>query len=736
MRMPNLCGAALMASASALLVGQPAFAQSETTLGDIVVTAERRETNLQETPIAVSVVSGLDLETEQISNVLDLSTSLPNVNVNMYGGMTFIAVRGIGLTSNQPGDDPRIAFYADDVYLARPFSASSSFFDVERVEVLRGPQGTLFGRNATGGAFSVISRRPTDDPSGYLNLTLGNYDLVQVEGAIGGPIVETLSGRLAFQTRDRAGYGENIFNGEDVDDDHEYSLRGSLRWAPTDRFEANLIANYHRRDDSAGAFHVFETVTPGALLTGENFGGETIRGESRDVANDVQVENFTEIFGITGTAELDLTDAISLKTILSYQDSYHNNVYDADGTSAFMSHVTLPDDAEQHSAEVQLHGDYDRLNWTIGLFYFNEEEYAENHSILNRGLFGGPNQPVAGIWKTATLSTEAWAIYGQGTYDITDRLSLTLGVRYSSEEKLDTNDTRQADFATPYDPTAPINPLPGFPRNLAATFDSIDPRVSLQYNFADDVFAYASYTTGFKSGGYNFGSTQSNYNPEEITAYEVGLRSSWWDSRLRFNATAFRYDYTDIQQQVIQFTPVSSTNIINAAGAETTGVEVEFAALPTDSLELDATFAWLNAEFTEFVTGDPARPSLGLLDLAGNQLAQSPEYSIHLGAAYTWNLSGGELTLRGEFERIGRTYFTPYNLERDSQEPYNWVNAFLTFNSEDSHWSASLWARNLTDVYVRNGVFTQSGLFGGGGGYSQGSSSPPQTFGVTVGYNF
>lgn len=731
-----MAGSAYAQSAVAQASGeqQADVPEDDAGLQEIIVTAERRETKLQETPIAISVIGGEDLAARNVSTVADLAAELPNVNINTQAGMTMVSVRGLGLQSTRPADDPRVAFYADEVYVPRPFEQSSALYDVERVEVARGPQGTLFGRNATGGAFSVTSRAPTSTPSGYLTLTAGNYSLLQAEGALSGPLGKTLSARIAGQVVDRGGFGKNLFTGKDVNDYSIYSMRGTIQWQPRSDFTAKLIANYSKEDDAAYVPHIFSTVTPGAKMAGELQGGYTILGNARDVATDITPTNYTKSYGVTGKFDLDLSERISMHTIFAYQYGEHHSVYDTDGTTSYLNNVFLNEVSDAYSAETRLDGDYDRFHWTVGLFWFNEDEFAENRAVLNAALQGRPFQPVQGIWSFATLKTDAYAAFAQGTYDLTDRLSLTLGIRYSNETRRAINDSRQSDFVRPYPPLLPIQNAAGFPRNLKVSFDSFDPRISLDYKVTDDIFVYASYTTGFKSGGFNYGNVGNPFLPEDITAYEAGIKSSWFDKRLTVNISGFYYDYTNIQTQVQFFTPITSLQVLNAAGARSQGVEIELNAAPTPRLRLNASASFLDAKYTEFVTGDGSRPSLGLLDLEGYTLPQSPRYSVNLGASYTLPLGEGGLTLRGDYQNVGRTYHTPFNLIRDSQGPYDLANAFLTY--DDDHWTAGIWVRNLTDTFVKQGLSLGSGLLGGGGGYSTGSIAPPRTYGATIGFKF
>lgn len=335
-------------------------------IADIVVTAERRETRLQTTPIAVSVISGSSLQDKKITSVSDLTAILPNVNINTNAGMTEIAVRGIGVQSSRPGDDARVAYYSDDVYIPRNF-AQSALFDVDRIEVMRGPQGTLFGRNATGGAFSVTSRAPTETASGYLNVTGGNFGLIQTEGAISGPLSDTLGVRVAEQTVDRGGFGKNLYTGNDINDLRTQSLRATALWKPSGTFTAKLIGNYHRQNDASYQQHIFAPVTPGALLLGQVQGGTAIIGNHRDVVSDIDPSNQVETYGATLNLHLVASSAISMEAIFNYQDGHHFINYDTDGTEMFNNSVFLTENSKSLSIEYHINGDYSQFHWTAVL---------------------------------------------------------------------------------------------------------------------------------------------------------------------------------------------------------------------------------------------------------------------------------------------------------------------------------------------------------------------------------
>jgi iron complex outermembrane recepter protein len=475
------------------------------------------------------------------------------------------------------------------------------------------------------------------------------------------------------------------------------------------------------------------------LLLGQVQGGTAIIGNSRDIVSEIDPYNFSKVYGVTGNFRYDVSNEISLQAILGYQNGYHYINYDTDGTEMFDNSVFLIEDSDVYTAEFHVNGHFDRFKFTAGLYYFNEAEFVSNRAVLNAASFGRPYQPVQGVWSTADLKTQSWAAFIQASYDITDQFSITLGGRYSSEHRQDVNETRQSDFVRPYPPILAQQNAAGFPRdNVPLSFTAFDPKISLDYKITPDIFAYVSYSTAFKSGGYNYGQVQGPYFPEKIKAYEAGLKTTFFNRHARANISIFQYDYTNIQTSIQFFTPVTSLTVLNGPGARVKGIELEFTANPTSQLSLDFSGSILDSKYSkDFITGDGSRPTLGLLNLKGNTLPQSPKFSVNFGAAYTVPLGGnsGDLTFRGEYQRIGRTYHTVFNLERDSQAPYNWVNAFITYKAAD-HWTASLFVRNLTNSFVKQGISLQSGILGGGGGYSLGSEAPPRTFGGSIGYKF
>jgi len=717
--------------------GNPQAASAEG-IADIVVTAERRETSLQRTPAALTVIGGDAIKQKQIVSILDLNAGLPNVSIGVgLGGQAQISIRGIGYAELLPGGDPRVAFYADGVYVPRPSATLASFFDVDRVEVLRGPQGTLYGRNATGGAVNLLTREPTRETSGYFDLTVGNYHLIEAEGALSGPISDTLSARIAFQRIDRGGYGKNLVTGNPIDDQQSASVRGKLRWEPNAGTVVDLRAYYHRQDDHNFALHYFGQGQPNIPLALDLLGYPTL-SFSRDLNINTDVNNQRKYYGFSVKGAFELDEHLKLIAQASYDNMGGSTVTDGDGTPFFAVQTEQGDHAEAYSGEVQLQGRYDRLNFVTGVYYFHESDVPFNRAPINAILVGGPDFVGQGAFQSSHLKTNAIAVFGQFTFDVTDKLSITAGGRYGREKKSDIGDIFQFDESRAWPPFAlPLIPLPGFPFSQEKTVSAFRPKLSVNYKLTPDVFVYASYQEGFKSGGFNYGSAAPNYYaPETLKDYEGGLKFSAADRRLQGSISGFYYDYSNIQTQVLQPDLSNSgfTDIIaftNAAGARIYGAEIELVARPTHALALDLSGSVLNAEFTDFFNKDATQPELGTQNLKGKKIPNSPSYKINAGASYTFDLSAGALTLRGEYQRVGKTYFSVFNSPALLQKAYGMGNIIVRYEAAGGHWNASAFVRNVGNMFTKAGLFNQSGLLGSG---VVGTNGPPRTYGVTLGY--
>lgn len=712
---------------------------------EIVVTAQKRETNLQETAAAVSVADGEDLREQQVTGIEGLAQTLPSVNFGQTTGNARIAIRGIGFDNTTVGNEGRVAYHTDGVFLSRPAAALAGFYDIERVEVLRGPQGTLYGRNATAGAINVISRVPGEILNGYLEATYGNYDAMRLEGALGGPLTDSLSARLSFQVIDRDGYGTNLTNGRDVDDQSTYALRAQVRFEPSSAFDLTLSADYFHQDDHAYSFHFLGRGSltdlsstpplPGQQLTGVRVGG-VVPTDLRDSTSDSGPDNRRTFWGLAANARIDLGFA-ELFSITGYRSSEFHIVSDLDVTSAPITVYDQFEDSEQFSQELRLAGDYSRGDWMIGGYYFDESVFGGTRIALDPVvLVPGPALPPLsslrqGYYGVGALGTRAYAAFGSFRFKFTDQLAVRLGARFSDETR-DIDEVLKFDFATPWPPFVPHFPPtpPGVRRQLEESWSSFTPSATIEYRASDDLFLYATYSRGFKSGGFNLGVIQPPFEPEEITDYEAGIRADWLNGRLRTNLSAFYYDYTNLQVTKIAGTVVT---IENAASARIMGLEAEIIWRPTDRFELGATISLLDSEYRDYSSADPARPALGTIDLSGNELTQAPNYTINLNASYRLPTEIGDFTLRSEGRWVDRVYFTQFNLDHVSQPAYSLFNAFLTWQSRTSGLRATAFIRNIGNRDIVSAGFIGSSLVGSP---LLGSFEPPRTYGVTLGIDF
>lgn len=721
-------GSTVQASAEAETVGESAgdgtvLRDAGPVIEDIVVTAERRETNIQRTPIAISAIEGGSLRAKQLVNVESLASQIPNLTFSRSGADSKVFIRGIGLDSASPGSDPRVAIYTDGVYNPRSQAALSSLFDLQRIEVLSGPQGTLYGRNATAGAMNIISREPGKFLNGYGTLTAGNYGLLRTEGAVGGPLSDTVSARLAFQTSDRNGYGKNIQSGEDVDDEHSRAVRAKLAFHPSSALDIKLTGDYRREKDHSFGYHFLRNV-PGFTQFSQAL-GYRLASNPRDTAGPGPL-TFVESYGSSGTLTLDLGGA-TVTAISGWRHINEDYKIAADQSTSGFAPLFIRSKSDALSQELRVADKIGPLDVLVGAYYFHEKLDTGIGAALSQAYFGLPSfDLIQGTLSGGRQVTNAYALFTQETLHIADGLGLDLGLRYSKEKRR-TAEHSQVVFA-PYDLTAPffaVDPSATL-INQRATWSSTNPKVTLHYQVNDSVFTYATYSVGFKSGGFNIGGLQPPFNPEKLTNFEVGLKTDLFDHRLRANLAGFWYDYKNLQVNIVE----GIQNITrNAAKARLYGVEADFTALPLDDLQLSLNASWLHSEYLDYVTPDPLDPMGTPLQLAGNQLNYAPKYKISGEAAYTFHSGIGDITPRINLLYIDRIYFDQFNHLFVSQKARTELNLYVDLVSDDTNWSVNLFVKNATnDLYESGGTlgapifnFAVTGLVGA-----------PQTFGGSI----
>ncbi|HJQ16457.1 MAG TPA: TonB-dependent receptor [Allosphingosinicella sp.] len=712
-------------------------------LQEIVVTAQKRSTNLQKTPISVTALNGEDLRKSQINLLPDIAQRVPNFKMGDFGGYTQITVRGIGISNFTPTAESAVATNANEVYISRTLAIGGGLYDVSAIEVLRGPQGTLYGRNATAGAVNITTTRPTNDLSGFVRATYGNYDDIRVEGAVGGGIVkDKILARVAGFREKRDGYGKNIITGNDIDDKDAYGVRGTLVLTPTSNLKATLIGEYYHDKNNGGAIHYLGaaglTGIPGALGSPPFFivlGGVT-PSNPYDIANAIDPEFRLRTSSAIGIVEWS-QGPFSLKSITGYRDQNADAAQDI-SAGQFLGGVSINgEEAHQFSQELQAHYDTSRVHLTGGLFYFKEHDDYTPATVYVSNLylnFIGVPAPVPGFTRLADigglLKTTAKAAFAEGTVNVTDKLSFTAGIRYSHERK-HLFQRNAISFTEPF--TGDITPPPAV-SIPPKTFNATTPKLGIQYQATPDTLLYATFTKGFKSGGFDPGTDPAfvalGFQPEKVTDYEAGIKTMLLDRRLRINLSGFYYDYTDLQvQQTRGFNTIVTTN---AASARLYGAELEVSALVTQELMLEGNASWLHARYRKYQGSDSALPFAPVVVFDGNRLNNAPDFRAYLSASYRFDLPSGNVVLKAEGEYSTKYYFSPLNIRLMSQPAYAKANAYLTYTN-NAGWSVSGFIRNITDKATVVAAQVISPLFGSP---AVGAYAPPRTYGVALGYNF
>ena len=727
---------ALQVAAGALLaslsVQGVAFAQ-EADSDEIVVTALKRETQLIETPASISVFSGEALTEREITSVESLAAATPNLVVGQASGVSWVSIRGVGMGSTSGGLEGSVALHVDGAYLSQPASLDFLLFDVASVEVLRGPQGTLYGRNATGGTINFASNRPTRETEGSASFLYGSYGRARVQGVLSGPVSDRLSLRFAGLLEDQSeGYGENLHLGEDFGLRTAYGARLGARFDATDDFRVDATI-YNFRDWTNGIqLTPLNPFNATALANNPIFATASPRpADRRDIYADAQADGERTLRGGNVSMDWDITPNVSLRSLTSYTRLDYSN-FNADGDSTEIEMVRS--DRIENTASWQQEFDLsfslldNRLQGLIGVFYDEETLFMRGH---NRWMATNPQRYVNAAGRIVPAGTDtigfmdmdttSAAIFTDLTFNVTERFSIYGGVRQSRDER----ELLQ---------TTGLAGLPGNvgiatcnARTFEAAWDATTGKLGAAYESGVGNF-YVQWADGFKAGGFNPYNCGDTFEPEEVTSFEGGYKLLAFDDRLRLQTSIFHYDYTNLQ--VSQIVSLQS-RIENAAAATVRGAEVELAYQATDNLSFDVSLALLDATYDEYRDLDPLRPGLGFIDLSGNRLNRAPEHTINLGVTYTTELgSAGTLTLRGEAFNSADVYFRQFNQAQDGQEAYTTYNAFATFDPAGPL-SVRAFVRNISDETLLLGVFSAGTIFDRWAIYA-----PPRTWGVELSAQF
>ncbi len=693
----------------------PAAAQ-DTEEEELVVTARRTAESLQEVPASVSAFTEEAMERLGATDATGLQGAVPNLNVVQGRGSsnaTNIYIRGIGQPDALQTFDPAIGFYVDGVYYSRIRGTQMELFDIERVEVLRGPQGTLYGKNTIGGAYSIITRRPSQDFRGLAQVTVGDYGLLETRLAASGPLGESFAAGISLFGTSRDGYVTNPSTGEEYNDRHAWGGRAQAAWDVASNFSLDFAVDYSEEDNALTMGQATNTLTtilgvpifPVPSPTPEfDFTAEATPG--------LPNSSVLQHAGASVRANWELSDNLTLRSISAYRDLGYTDYVDIDATPVELGDVLVDVDQDQISQELQAIWESER--WTIigGLFYLQENIVSHQEAYADDFLgafFGNPT-----FLRTVDddLQTTSIAAYANATFDITDRLSISGGLRYTEEEKeyFRTTSTFSSNPIFTADPAR-------IPVNIEETWDDLSGLVSLDYQLTPDFLLYGRVAQGFKSGGFNGRANnqgeEAPYDPETVTSYEAGFKSDWFENRLRANVAVFYNDYRDFQARVSNLTTDPITNlpsveltVLNAGELTISGAELELSYNPIDPLTLDAQIGYLDAEYGEF-------EDLRFVAFGGSRAFQepafSPDWTARFGAAYEIDLgAAGGLELAGAARFRSRMALTVDNTVTNTdvelpgmfQDDYWLYDASITYRPNDI-FSVALVGKNLSDEVYR-----------------------------------
>ncbi len=774
---------AVATPASAQNTGQEASDDEDSNV--IVVTARRRDENLQDTPIAISAFSGETLEQRQIVNTQDLEKITPNLQFKPAGQLSgnsaasVVFIRGIGQLDPTAAVDPGVGIYVDEVYVGRAVGGTIDFGDIAGVEVLRGPQGTLFGRNTIGGAVLVRTQQPIlGEFSGKARVRVGDDDLYEGFAALNIPLGDMLATRISGGLRKRDGYVRRVFDGVDLGNDDSFSVNFGLKWEPSDEFELFLRGDYNKRDENGAPFTFAEinenapvpaivsvaAGCPGAtipfapLMPGDPRFGAPFVPAAADArcANDAQaLDDFTnggsafvtsesEVWGIAGTAIARLTDEITLKSITSYRETSSRGARDPDNTPLDLISTDLATDSQQFSQEIQFQFDFGNFNAILGGYYFNETTLEEitvplafppAPPFIASLLAGGPGSRDLQI---SDLETDSIAIFGEASIEVADGLEISGGLRYTKDRKTYLGNVQNifpATLPNP-DPLATLAILEGGPlflfyRPFKDSFSALTGSASIRYSFNDEVSAYASFARSFKSGGFNTrynapppGFVPVSFDEESVNSYEVGVKMNFGD--VRINAAVFQADYEDIQ---LIFRQGVVPLLFNAGKARYRGAELELSYRPAWGLVFDASLSHLDDDISSVTLVPGATATIA----PGDELPLTPSFQGSFGVAYPFELGGGLLlTPRFDGTYSSAVSFITGSVPSIAQDGYFTADATLSLEDEDNGWKLTAGVKNLFDErYLIQGNASLATL-----GYAERIFARPRNWYVQLSYDF
>ncbi len=752
-----LSGVAMLA----ILAPAHAFAADEADgsnkIDEIIVTSTLRAVNVQDVPISVAVLGMAQIEKADIHDAEGIANSVPGMQYSEFApGQALYSMRGVGSFDDGAGLDNSVALFLDGVYIGRGAGVNFDMFDLERIEVLKGPQGALFGRNTIGGAISVVTQKPSDDFAAKLAITGGNEGTIRVQGLVTGPIAENLSGKFVVNYRKHDGYVRNMLLNKDLNNEDQISMRGQVR-LDLDSSEWILSADYLDDDrDSQGRFPVvsgnFDYVGVAEAL-----------GANRPQTSASPIEGFSkrEVYGTSLTGNITF-DKGTLTTITAYRSvETHWSMpsvgaplgggYDLDaGVYGMDVNDVIDEDIETFSQELRWTSELEgNLGFVAGAYFFTEKTDRTEQWRIDRNTEATGQVILGNEYARTENKSTSYAIYGQAQWDFADQWSLLVGGRYSHDKKdytatavncgMDEVDRAAAGFAN----FAACDGVSGSLRIIAETFrvnpeaswDDFSPMASLQYRPNENVMIYGTVSTGYKSGGFAGSqgvetAASTVVKPEGVVNYEVGFKSDLADGTVRLNAVAFYMDYTDLQ--IVRFGPVpnsvfGSFQTTNIGSADIKGFEVDLTWAVTDEFTLSGSYGYLDTEAKSLII----ETANGNVDFSGLPLRQAPKNSYNIAADYDVDLSNdmGALNFNAQVTHTDSSHNDFATASQTLNQEKTLLNGSITWTAPDDRFKVALWAKNLTnESYVAHSYFIGPGTIGVWGA--------PRTFGATVTANF
>ncbi|WP_343525427.1 TonB-dependent receptor [Sphingomonas sp.] len=717
------CGVSTGALAqTATTAGQANDSTADTHNTDIVVTAQRREERLQDVPIAVQAPTAEQLEARGIENVQALGDVVPSLSVSSAVGFAITYLRGVGSTAIGPGIETPVSIYVDGIYYASSTSALFDFNNISRIEVLKGPQGTLFGRNATGGLIQVVTGDPTSKLDVRAGLSVDNYLATKGDVYVGGGVANGVAADLSVSASTQAnGWGKNIPTGDDVNRNiHNISLRSKWVLDLGDTTKIRLIGDF---TDMANSFNG-QRVFPGTNLPA-SYGNIRDAGDAWDLNGDVVPRLDNRNWGVSMRIDQEIGD-VTLSSITAYRDARTRLRWDVDFTPVPHFEGDLIDLENQLSQELQLaSGGSGPFVWTAGVFYFRARGMYDPSKVISRNVPNNLFGPFESVLLFGDQLTESIAGYGQGTLKLGSNTNLTLGARYTREK-------REIDGRTDGIAFGSTTPVPiGTTPHAEITFKKPTFRVSLDHRFSPEVLAYASFNTGFKSGGFNTQfSSDPAFLPETINAYEAGLKTNLLGNTVRMNFAGYYYDYKNIQVQKVG---LATTGIVNGASARIFGLETDFDAKLSRAFALAGGMAYTNAQFRDFQNAPFTGPNGGIAsfpgDASGNRIPKAPRLQGNLSATYTLDMAdASKLAFNATGVYSSRYFFEANNIA--AQRAFGKLNASIAWTSPDDRYTVRVFGNNLTNKAIVTYSSTLSD------GTINAAYEPPRIYGIAFNYRY